>query len=74
MSTVLTSQNKLKLLKICRKINPKRTQMLEVPEFIDPLSSDGTQLQDSDKDEILNKFIVKNGKIVSKNMWRLMNR
>ena len=38
MSTVLTSQNKLKLLKMCRKINPKRTQMLEVTEFIDLLS------------------------------------
>ena len=56
MSTVLTSKNKLKLLKICRKINPKGTQMLEVPEFIDPLSSVGTQLQDSDKDEILKQI------------------
>ena len=59
MSTILTSQNKLKLLKMCRKINPKRTQMLEVPEFIDLLSSVGTQLQDSDKDEILNNFIMR---------------
>ena len=64
MSTVLTSQNKLKLLKFCRKIDPKRTQMLEVPEFIDLLSFVGIQLDNNDKDEILNKFIMKNGKIV----------
>lgn len=67
MDYIQNADDRKKLLKSWKELDPKNTRMLTVPEFIALLEKINVELRNEDSELLQSKFVMKNGKIVYEN-------